>query len=95
MQVWKQEWAWSEAEVPHKLALRNSRPGGHLIASEPMFCVETCARCLLWSELVYKPDAPQVSCRSLLDHLSPTLVSHVCQLAWRMLILVADCFTAC
>ena len=47
--------------MPHKVALRNSRPGGDLVAKEPMFCMETCARCLLWGELVYRPDSPQVT----------------------------------
>ena len=60
MQIWKQEWAWSEQRMAKALAQRDARPGGQLIADEPMFCFETCARCLLWSQLVYRPDGVQV-----------------------------------
>ena len=59
MQIWRQGWAWTEAGMPHDIAARNSQAGIE-IAKEPMFCFEAAAKCLLWSELVYKPDEPQV-----------------------------------
>ena len=54
------EWSWSKARLPQDVARRNARPGGSGIAHEPMFCFETCAKCLLWAELVYQSDATEV-----------------------------------
>ena len=57
MQVWLQEFAWTEEEKPRKLARRNtSGPAGveeSDIAKEPMFCVETMMKSLYWSLLIY------------------------------------------
>ena len=60
VQFWKQEWTWTQASMAQAIAARNARPGGHLIADEPMFCFDVFAICLLWSQLVYRPDVPEV-----------------------------------
>ena len=57
LQVWLQEFAWTESEKPGKLAKRNaSGPPGiddSDISREPMFCVETMMTSLYWSLLIY------------------------------------------
>ena len=60
VQFWRQEWAWTEAGMAQAKAVRDGRPGGSSIAHEPIFCLESCAMCLLWSELVYRPDGAEV-----------------------------------
>ena len=60
MQFCKHEWAWTTAGMAEAIAARNACPGGHLIADEPMFCFDVFAICLLWSQLVYRPDVPEV-----------------------------------
>ena len=56
LQVWLQEFAWTEEEKPVKVARRNSSlPPGQVagLQKEPMFCVETMMCCLYWSLLAY------------------------------------------
>lgn len=56
-QVWLQEAAWTEGELPKCLARRNSRAEGPVEAAhlqpEPMFCYETALKLLKWSSLAY------------------------------------------
>ncbi|KAL4421963.1 hypothetical protein ABPG77_010986, partial [Micractinium sp. CCAP 211/92] len=56
--VWLQEFAWTEADVPRKLAERASTvdPGSlqdAQLAKEPMFCFEIAVKAMFWSFLVY------------------------------------------
>ena len=56
LQVWLQEFAWSEKEKPSKLAIRNGSMAIEdraVIDKEPMFCMETMMTCFFWSYLVY------------------------------------------
>lgn len=57
LQVWLQEVAWTEADLPKQLEERNSRAHGPSeaasLAREPMFCYETALKLLKWSSLTY------------------------------------------
>ena len=54
MQVWLQEFAWTEADKPIKLAARSSMvPKNAELARWPMFCFETMMKLLYWSCFVY------------------------------------------
>ncbi len=70
IQVWLQEFAWTEAKQRDLLAIRNEVTGSESnldIAAEPMFCFETALKALFWSGLTY--DSCQV-CRNTLHVLS-------------------------
>ena len=61
IQVWEQEFAWTEADKPIKLAARAlTMPGDHELNKQPIFCFETMMHMLYWSCLVY--DHKRVSC---------------------------------
>ena len=54
VQVWLQEFAWTEKDVPRKLKARAAKlPGNAALASEPIFCFELAIRLFYWSCLVY------------------------------------------
>ena len=54
MQVWLQEFAWTEADKPIKLAARSSMvPNDAELGRQPMFCFETMMKLLYWSCFVY------------------------------------------
>lgn len=57
LQAWLQEVAWTEAEEPECLAVRNARARGKeeldLLQREPMFCFETALKLIKWSGLTY------------------------------------------
>lgn len=54
LQVWLQEFAWTEADKPIKLAARSSMvPNNADLARQPMFCFETMMKLLYWSCFVY------------------------------------------
>ena len=54
LQVWLQEFAWTEADKPIKLAARSSMvPNDADLARQPMFCFETMMKLLYWSCFVY------------------------------------------
>ena len=59
-QVWLQQFAWTEAEKPGRLADRcehRRTPGAAAsLAEEPMFCMETALKALYWATLVYRYD---------------------------------------
>ena len=59
-QVWLQQFAWTEAEKPGRLADRAEHgrtPGAAAsLAEEPMFCMETALKALYWATLVYRYD---------------------------------------
>lgn len=59
-QVWLQQFAWTEAEKPGKLADRcehvTNPASAASLDEEPMFCVETALKALYWSTLVYRYD---------------------------------------
>lgn len=71
LQVWLQEFAWSEVNKREHKAARDmsSGPGGHQqdnqrlqaeLQAEPMFCFETAMNMLYWSALVYDCDEVRV-----------------------------------
>ena len=54
LQVWLQEFAWTEADKPVKLEARSVMvPDNPKLAQEPMFCFETMMNLLYWSCFVY------------------------------------------
>ena len=59
-QVWLQQFAWTEAEKPNRLADRCEHvtcpASAASLDEEPMFCLETALKALYWSTLVYRYD---------------------------------------
>ena len=58
MQVWLQEWAWTELGKAKDMERRNAGDGSaqmdlSRLQGEPMFCYETCVKLLYWTALVY------------------------------------------
>jgi len=54
LQVWHQEFAWTEADKPVKLAARSAMvPADPKLAKQPIFCFETMMNLLYWSCYVY------------------------------------------
>ncbi len=54
LQVWLQEFAWTEDEKAAKVERRDKDgPQGRQLAKEPMFCFEFAMNMLYWSALVY------------------------------------------
>jgi hypothetical protein len=54
LQVWLQEFAWTEDEKAAKIERRSrDGPKGRELAGEPMFCFEFGMNMLYWSALVY------------------------------------------
>ena len=54
LQVWKQEFAWTEADKPVKLEARAVMvPDNTRLARQPIFCFETMMNLLYWSCFVY------------------------------------------
>ena len=55
--MWLQEIAWTEAQVPGKLADRQCQAQSlsevKQLAAEPMFCMETALKLQRWSNLAY------------------------------------------
>jgi len=81
LQVWLQEFAWTEAEIPQKRSERvSSLPEdsfeGFCMDCEPLFCFETAVKLMYWSFLAYDagevPNSPFSSATALglynLDH---------------------------
>lgn len=62
LQVWLQEFAWTEEEKAAKLAQRGSVAGSisTSLQNEPMFCFGTAVKLFYWSHLVY--DIKEVCC---------------------------------
>ncbi len=64
VQVWLEEFAWTQASLPECLAQRNR----HLASSaelcrKPMFCFQTALALLYWSDLVYGYEGPSKEVR--------------------------------
>lgn len=54
LQVWQQEFAWTEEDKPIKLAARAlAVPDNQALLKRPMFCFETMMHLVYWSCLVY------------------------------------------
>ena len=57
MQVWLQDFAWTEEEAPERLSQRKLRGQGmhdvQRLAAEPIFCIETALKLHHWSSLAY------------------------------------------
>lgn len=54
MQIWEQEFAWTEADKPIKLAARAlTVPSSSSLHTQPMFCFFTMVKMWYWSGLVY------------------------------------------
>ena len=54
LQVWQQEFAWTEEDKPIKLAARAlAVPDNQALLKRPMFCFETMMHLAYWSCLVY------------------------------------------
>lgn len=59
VQVWLQEFCWTEEEKQRKMDRRNRTMAEDQraeIEKEPMFCMETMLNCLYWSLLIYDFD---------------------------------------
>ncbi|KAL0040544.1 hypothetical protein WJX77_010258 [Trebouxia sp. C0004] len=92
MQVWLQQFAWTEQSHEAKIRKRNAMPEDEcLIAGEPMFCFETAVKLLYWSGFVYKDDegmeVPKEMAMQLynLEHLElvrDPLTNTKCLVAW-------------
>jgi hypothetical protein len=69
LRAWLQEFAWTEAAAPRRVALRNARlAGSSELAAEPMFSVELAVQLLYWANLVYSPqrgDLPDAEAAAL------------------------------
>ena len=66
MQVWLQEFAWTEGEKLVKLEARSRMAPS--LASQPIFCFETMMNLLYWSCFVY--DHTRVSMPHMMLHTS-------------------------
>ena len=65
-QIWEQEFAWTEADKPIKLAARAlTVPASSSLNKQPIFCFSTMMKMWYWSALVY--DYQRVSVVSHLD----------------------------
>jgi len=54
LQIWEQEFAWTEADKPIKLAARAlTVPMGSSLNKQPIFCFATMMKMWYWSCLVY------------------------------------------
>ncbi|DBA79451.1 TPA: hypothetical protein ACH3X2_007723 [Trebouxia sp. C0005] len=92
MQVWLQQFAWTEQSHEAKLRKRNAMPEDEcLIEAEPMFCFETAVKLLYWSGFVYEDDegvdVPKETAMQLynLEHLElvrDPLTNTKCLVAW-------------
>lgn len=92
MQVWLQQFAWTEQSHAAKIQKRNAMPEDEcLMAGEPMFCFETAVKLLYWSGFVYKDDegmeVPKETAMQLynLQHLElvrDPLTNTKCLVAW-------------
>lgn len=92
MQVWLQQFAWTEQSHQAKVQKRNAMPEDEcLIEAEPMFCFETAVKLLYWSGFVYEDDegldVPKETAMQLynLEHLelvSDPLTNTKCLVAW-------------
>ena len=55
LQVWLQEFAWTEKDVERKRKARAAKlPDNPKLATEPMFCFELAIKLFYWSCLVYQ-----------------------------------------
>lgn len=73
MQVWLQEFAWTEADKPVKLAARSAMvPDNPKLAKQPIFCFETMMNLLYWSCYVYD--------HKMVRQLHPFLLLQQCSL---------------
>ena len=68
VQVWLQEFAWTEAEKEERLHVRCSSNAccsaedRSNLSNEPMFCMETAMNMLYWSALVYDYEEVRMKC---------------------------------
>ena len=82
VQVWLQQFAWTEGEKPGKLADRcehmTNPDSAASLDEEPMFCMETALKALYWSTLVYRYDesAPDFTRDKPLKVIQPLLRSY-------------------
>ena len=61
VQVWEQEFAWTEVDKPVMVAARAlTVPDDHKLNEQPIFCFETMMHMLYWSSIVY--DYKRVRC---------------------------------
>lgn len=93
LEVWLQEFAWTEADVPTKRAERVStipktELGRELLErsiDEPIWCMETTIRASYWSMLVYEYADPAVDApMTKLDHAMAVSHAHGCKLIWEL-----------
>ncbi|KAL0044911.1 hypothetical protein WJX82_001842 [Trebouxia sp. C0006] len=92
MQVWLQQFAWTEQSHEAKIRKRNAMPEDEcLIEAEPMFCFETAVKLLYWSGFVYEDneelEVPKEAAMQLynLEHVElvrDPLTNTKCLVAW-------------
>ena len=81
MQIWEQEFAWTEADKPVKLAARAlTVPKGSSLNQQPMFCFQTMLKMWYWSGLVYDHQRVRSSCTVATLTVKCPRGSHACHL---------------
>ncbi len=80
MQVWLQEFAWTEADKPIKLKARSvMAPNDPTLARQPIFCFETMMNLLYWSCFVYDHErVRKPQSRAACQRLVPGIRNHDC-----------------
>ena len=91
VQTWEQEFAWTEADMPIKLAARAlTVPEGSSLNQQPIFCFETMMKMWYWSCLVYDHRRVHSACL----HTSCTVCVAPCSNAYVVAILALGCMAA-
>ena len=78
MQVWLQEYAWTEAEKLGRLqdrssSLRLTSAAKEEVDREPMFCVETAIKLYYFSHIIYFYEKARICSRGAIHMESPAM----------------------
>ena len=81
IQIWEQEFAWTEADKPIKLAARAlTVPKGSSLNQQPMFCFQTMLKMWYWSCLVYDYQRVRSLCTLATLTVQCQQCSHACHM---------------
>ena len=81
LQIWEQEFAWTEGDKPIKMAARAlTVPEGSSLNQQPIFCFKTMMKMWYWSCLVYDYQRvrPAGAFAALFIHESYATMSSLC-----------------